>query len=151
MKSTHSEDLEFLRNIRGCFPSSKSQRQSEWFLIFLFGVFFPLFSIFVFFAWWPIVLNKDHLIILAYAFGTFILGMDLWKMRAVEYEFTGDEIIERRAGHTKKRIRIADIIETKIKISPHQLMIKTSDSKMAIQIVPSLKEVIQKKRINDGS
>jgi hypothetical protein len=145
MKSTHSEDLEFLRNIQGRFRSSKSQRQSEWFLILLSGIFFPLFSIFIFFAWRPTVLDKGNLIVLAYAFGTFILGMYLWKMRAVEYEFTGDEIIARHAGRIKNQIRIADIIETKVKISPHQLMIKTSDSKMTIQIVPSLKEVIQKK------
>src|ERR1700679_352598 len=116
MKSTRSEDLEFLRNIRGCFQNSKSQRQGEWLVIFLFTVFFPLFWLFIFFMWWPVILDKNHLIVLAFALGTFIAGIYLWKMRAVEYEFTGDEIIERRAGRIKKQLRITDIVETKVKI-----------------------------------
>ena len=145
MKVMRSEDLEFLQGIRGRFPNSKSQRQGEWFLIFLLGVFFPLFWLVVLFVGWPVVLDKDHSAVAAFAFGTFLGGVYLWKMRAVEYEFTGEEIIERRAGRIKNQIRIADIVETKIKISPHQLIIKTSSSKMMVQIVPSLNEVIQKK------
>jgi|ERR1700722_4814429 len=147
MKSTHSEDLEFLRNIRGRFQNSKSQQQGEWLIIFLFALFFPLFWLFFFFMWWPVILDINHLIILAFAFGTFIGGIYLWKMRAVEYEFTGDEIIERRAGRIKNQMRIGDIVETKVKISPHQLIIKTSSSKMTLQIIPSLKEAIQKKSV----
>jgi hypothetical protein len=48
--------------------------------------------------WSPVILDKNHLIVLVFALGTFIVGIYLWKMRAVEYEFTGNEIIERRAG-----------------------------------------------------
>jgi hypothetical protein len=145
MKAMRSEDLEFLQGIRGRFPNSKSQRQGEWLLIFLLGVFFPLFWLAVLFAWWPVVLDRDHLAVAAFALGTFVVGIYIWSDRAVEYEFTGDEIIERRAGRIKNQIRIADIVETKVKISPHQLIIKTSSSKMTVQIVPSLNEVIQKK------
>jgi hypothetical protein len=106
---------------------------------------FRYFGFFSFFAWWPVVLDKNHLIILTFAFGTFLVGIYIWKMRAVEYEFTGDEIIERRAGRIKSQIRIVDIIETKVKISPHELFIKTNNAKMTVQILPSLHEVIQKK------
>jgi hypothetical protein len=88
MKATRSEDLEFLREIRGCFGS----RRMMW---------------------------------------------------SVEYEFTGEEIIERRGGRIKNQIRISDITDTKVKISPHQLMLKTKNSKMTVQITPSLNEVIQ--------
>jgi hypothetical protein len=144
MKATLPDDLEILRNVRGRFPSSKSQRQGEWLLIFLLGVFFPLFWLAVFFAWWPAVLDKGHLIVLAFAFGTFIGGIHLWKTRALEYELTGDEIIERRGGRIKNQMRIADIIEIKIKISPYQLIIKTSSSKMTVQMIPSLNEAILK-------
>jgi hypothetical protein len=63
----------------------------------------------------------------------------------IEYEFTGEEVIERRGGRVKNQIRISDIIETKVKISPHQLILKTSNSKMTVQILPSLNEVIKKK------
>jgi len=61
----------------------------------------------------------------------------------VEYEFTGEEIIERRGGRIKNQIGISDITETKVKISPHQLMLKTKNSKMTVQITPSLNEVVQ--------
>jgi Pyruvate/2-oxoacid:ferredoxin oxidoreductase gamma subunit len=62
----------------------------------------------------------------------------------VEYEFTGEEIIERRGGHIKNQMRISDIIETKTKISPPQLILKTNNSRMTVQILPSLNEVIKK-------
>ena len=89
MKSAHSEDLEFLRKIRGCFGSRR-----------------------------------------------------MW---SVEYEFTGEEIIERRSGRVKNQIHISDIVGTEVKISSHQLILKTNNSKMTVQILPSLNEVIQNK------
>jgi hypothetical protein len=148
MKAASPEDLEFLHNIRGRFPSSKSQRQGEWLLILLFGVFFPLFSLFVFFAWWPVILDQDHLIVLAFAFGTFIGGIYIWRMRAVEYEFTGDEIIERRAGHIKNRICINNIVKIRIFFAgPCQTIIKTNNSEIKVQRIASLNETILKQAI----
>ena len=78
-------------------------------------------------------------------FGSFFLGVYFFKNRELEYEFTGDEIIERRAGDVKNRMLIADVNEARVRISPHQLILKASNSKMIIRIFPSLNEVIQKK------
>jgi preprotein translocase subunit SecF len=80
-----------------------------------------------------------------FAFLSLILSLSFWKDRSLEYEFTGEEIIERRAGRIKNRIRIADVIETKVKISPHELIIKTNSSKMTVIILPSLNATIQEK------
>ena len=88
MKATHSEDLEFLRKIRGCFGSRQ-----------------------------------------------------MW---LVEYEFTGEEIIERHGGRIKNQIRISDIIETDISFASKELKLKTNSSKMNIQVLPSLNKVIMK-------
>src|SRR5277367_6117720 len=87
MKSTHLEDLEFLRKIRGGFASI---------------------------AIWPI-----------------------------KYEFTGEEIIERRGKHIKNQIRISDVIEIKVLMKPHRMIIKTNNSKMIVRIISSLNAVIQ--------
>ncbi|MGD1088478.1 MAG: hypothetical protein ABR955_07100 [Verrucomicrobiota bacterium] len=95
MKATHSEDLEFLRTIRGCFGS----RHMMW---------------------------------------------------SVEYEFTGEELIERRGGRIKNQMRITDIIETRVLFGRNQMKLKTNNSKMTIQIVPPLNEVIQKVKLNDN-
>jgi hypothetical protein len=90
MKSTHSEDLECLKSIRGCFDSRR---------IF-----------------------------------------------CVEYEFTGKEIIERRGGRIKKQINISDIVETAVSFGqPNSLIVKTNNTTMKIQILPSLKGVIDQK------
>jgi hypothetical protein len=144
MKVTHSEDLEFLRNIHSQFQISKSQKQGEWLMILLFGAIFPALSLLFFFCDFPVIVDKDHLVCAAFTIGLFILDIYLFRMRAVEYEFTGEEIIERRGGRIKNQIRISDIIETKVKISPHQLTLKTNNSKMVVQIIPSLNEAIQK-------
>src|SRR6267142_5048313 len=87
MKSTHSEDLEFLRKIRGSFAS--------------IGI-------------WPI-----------------------------KYEFTDEEIIERRGKRIKNQIRISDVIETKVLINPHRMIIRTNNSEMTVRVIPSLNAVIQ--------
>jgi hypothetical protein len=90
MKSTHSEDLECLRSIRGRFGSRR---------IF-----------------------------------------------CVEYEFTGQEIIERHGGRIKKQINISDIVETAVSFGqPNSLIVKTNNTTMKIQILPSLKGVIDQK------
>jgi hypothetical protein len=87
MKSTHSENLQFLKNIRGCFGSRR-----------------------------------------------------MW---SVEYEFTGKEIIERRGGRKKNQISISDIIETEAPLGKKLMILKTNNSKIKIQIIPSLNEAIQ--------
>jgi hypothetical protein len=87
MKSIHSEDLEFLRKIRGSFAS--------------IGI-------------WPI-----------------------------KYEFTGEKIIERHGKRIKNQIRISDVIETKVLINPHRMVIKTNNSEMTVRVIPCLNAVIQ--------
>ena len=93
MKSTHSEDLEFLKNIRGCFGSRR-----------------------------------------------------MW---SVEYEFTGKEIIERRGGRIKNQISISDIIETEAPLGQKLMILKTNNSKLKIQIIPSLLEAIKKEEARE--
>jgi hypothetical protein len=89
MKPTHSEDLECLRRIRGCFGSRR---------IF-----------------------------------------------CVEYEFTGEQIIERRGGRIKKEINISDVIETKVKFGrPNQMIVTTPGTTMKIQVIPSLNKAVQR-------
>jgi preprotein translocase subunit SecF len=141
MKATHSEDLEFLREIRGRFQSAKSQRQSEWGLIIVFMLFGILCCLTAIFS----IGNKYRFGFGIFALGEFLVAIYVFLIRAVEYEFTGEEIIERRAGKIKNQIRISDIVEMKVKISPHQLIVKTNNSKMIVRIPPSLNEVIQKK------
>jgi len=77
--------------------------------------------------------------------GLFALTANLWRDRWLEYEFTGDEIIEKRAGRERNRIIISDIIEVQVKMSPFEMVLKTGSSKMAVHVFPSLNEVIQKR------
>jgi hypothetical protein len=69
----------------------------------------------------------------------------LWRDRGLEYEFTGDEIIELRAGRIRNRLHISDVLEIKVNISSHQMILKTSNLKMTVRIFSSLNEAIQKK------
>jgi len=151
MKSTHPEDLEFLRNIHGRFQDLDVKRRNEWGPIFLLGVFFPLSLVVVFFAWPPMTLDRVHLVIAAMILGSFMGGIDLWRKRAVEIEFTGEEIIERRGGQIRNRMFISNIIETRVLPFSHRLVLKTNNSKMDILIFPSLNEVIQKKVVVEMS
>jgi len=66
------------------------------------------------------------------------------RMWSVEYEFTGEEVIERRGGRIKNQIRISDIVETKVRHGFNQMILKTNSSQMIVQITPSLNEVIMK-------
>ena len=65
----------------------------------------------------------------------------LW---CIEYEFTGEEIIERRSGRIKMQLRIFDIIETKAILSPPQLVLSTPAARMKVQMSPELYAVIQR-------
>lgn len=139
------EDLEFLRGIRGRFQGSKSQQQGEWFLIFFALAFFPALFLVLFFAVRPIGVDQIHFFCMAMGLVSFITGIQIFRRRGVEYEFTGEEIVEKRGGKIKSQIRISEIIETEVPIGMSRMILKTNNSKMAVQIVPSLNEVIQKK------
>jgi hypothetical protein len=67
------------------------------------------------------------------------------RMWCVEYEFTGEEIIERRGGREKKRIKISDIVESKIPLGSKRMILKTNSTEMRVQIFPALNEVIKKR------
>jgi hypothetical protein len=82
-----------------------------------------------------------------------VAGVQIWRMSAVEYEFTGDEIIEKRKGRIRNRLFISNILEASVIVNQSKiqnLILKTSNSgiNIQIQIVPSLAEVIQKETAN---
>jgi hypothetical protein len=145
MKRTHSEDLQFLRDFHGRFQDTTSHRQVEWFAIVLMGVFFPAL-IFALICLFPPMTLAHNLFFAAMILGSFLTGAQVWRERAVEYEFTGDEVIERRRRRIKHRVLISDITETRVTI--RTLVLKTNHSKIIIQIFPSLREAIQKKAAN---
>jgi len=138
----HSEDLELLRKIRGRFQDSISNQRRDLVVLFLFGIIFPAILL-LFFFFDP---ERFRFVFAAMALVSIILCALIWRDRNVEYEFTGDEIIERRGGRTRNRMRISDIIETKVEFSPHyhQLKLNSISSKMTIHIFPDLNAVIQK-------
>ena len=142
MRRPTEEDLQFLRDIRGRFQDLKSHQIGEKVLCFLFLVFFPVLFLLAFF-FDP---EQSRWGFAAIAFvSSFCSAVFIWRDRGLEYEFAGDEIIERRAGRIRKRIRISDVVDINNKISPRQMILKTDDSKMTVRIFHSLNEVIQKK------
>ncbi len=145
MKTTHPEDLEFLRNIHGRFQDSDPKRRYEWVAVLIALVFFPALSVVMFFTFTPMSLDRHHLFIVTINLVGFISAVQYWRMRPVEIEFTGEEIIERRRGQIRNRMRISNIIETRVLPFSHRLILKTNNSKMNILIFPSLNKVIQKK------
>jgi hypothetical protein len=63
----------------------------------------------------------------------------------MEYEFTGEEIIERKRGQIQRQIRISDIIETNIStgiLGYQSILLKTNSSQLNITIFPDLKQVL---------
>jgi hypothetical protein len=134
------EDLEILQEIRGRFQSLKSQRQGEWALIFIFSVMFPI----IFLCFFYLDPEQNRWWFAGIVFISLVSSMHIWKERSLEYQFTGEEIIEQRGGKIKNRIQIRDIIDVKIVIRPYKIILKTSNSKMEIQIVPSLNEALLK-------
>jgi hypothetical protein len=141
MTSTLGEDLEYLRSIRGRFQNSKSNQQSEWACIFLFAFLVPA----VFFLLCSFAGGQGHWFFAGCAVASFALGVSTWRNRGVEYEFMGDEIIEKRGGQVRNRVRIYDIVEVRVKFRPRQLIVKTNHSQMSISLVPSLNEIIRQK------
>jgi hypothetical protein len=141
MKRPTEEDLQFLCDIHGRYQDSKEGQLKEKFFYFLFGVLFPLLLLIFFF----IGGSTYFWVLAAPAIGLFSLMAILWRDRGLEYEFTGDEIIELRAGRIRNRLRISDVLEIKVNISPHQMILNTSNLKMTVRIFPSLNEAIQKK------
>lgn len=141
MRPPTSEDLQFLRDIRGRFEDSKQNQILEKVSYVLFSIIFPIFFLIIF----AICHDSVRWIFIAFAAVTFAFAALLWRDRGLEYEFTGDEIIERRARRERNRIIISGIIEARAGISSPELFLKTGSSKMTVHIFPSLNELIQKK------
>lgn len=141
MKSPTDEDLQFLRDIRGRFEDSKPNQRREWMCITLFSVVFPAFFLVAFFF----DREHGHWIFVAAALLSLFFIFFVWRDRGLTYEFNGIEIIEMRGGRVRNTMAISNIIETDVNISPNQLILKSSNSRMTVRILPSLNEVIQKK------
>jgi hypothetical protein len=140
MRRPTAEDLQLLREIRGRFSDTKSNQIRDYFAYFLVGVLFPVFFLAIYFF-----LNDPHLwLLVLMSLGSFILAAILWRDRNLEYEFTGDEIIERRAGRVRNQIQISRIVNADVKILEHILTLETENSKMTIRILAPLNEVIQR-------
>ena len=71
------------------------------------------------------------------------MDVQIWRGRGVEYEFTGEEVIERRRGQVHGRVPIVEILETRVLINPHRMILRTTCAKMEVRIYPALNEVIQ--------
>lgn len=112
-------------------------------LILFFGVFNPAVSL-VYIAATPMALDWGRLLFGGVGVGSLIGGVQLWRRRAVEYEFTGEEIIERRRGEVHGRVPIADILEIRVLMNPHRMILRMNNAKMDVRIFPSLNEVIQR-------
>jgi hypothetical protein len=147
MRPPTSEDLEFLRSIRGRFRDTVSKQWAERLLIFLFLIASPAlwFSILILLFRPVFSFDIDHLLLWVVACGSLWGGFVLFRDRDLEYEFTGDEIIERRAGRKRNQIIISDVMDMQVEMSPFKMILKTGSSKVAILIFPALNEVIQKK------
>jgi hypothetical protein len=140
MRPPTPEDLEFLRSVRGRFQDTKFNRVRDNILFFVLGILFPMLFLAFFFIFQPL-----RSLFAVGAFGLFALTANLWRDRGLEYEFTGEEIIERRAGGIRKRMQISEIVNVDTNIFEPIFTLKTQNLKMTIQILPSLNEVIQKK------
>src|SRR5580698_2004691 len=140
MRPPTPEDLQFLRDIRGRFEDWK--RNQIWGKVFyvLFFIIFPIFFLTVFI----ICHDSVRWIFIAFTVVTFVLTALLWRDRGLEYEFTGDEIIERRAGRVRNRVQISNIVNADVNILEHILTLETQNSKMIVHIFYSLNEAIQK-------
>ena len=146
MKSLTQEELQFLRDLRGKFEDSPSNQRSYLLCVLLFASLFPaLFVLGLIFK--P---HQNHSLFALLAVLSWVPVYFIWRDRGVAYEFNGTDIIETRAGREKNRIAIADITETGVQKSPHQLILKSANSKMVIQMVPSLEEAIEKKEAETG-
>jgi hypothetical protein len=143
MKNPTANDLDFLRRIRGRFQDIKSHQQGEWLLIFLFGCAFPGLFLAIFFLSPPVLLDQVHWFFILLIVASLIIAGHFWLIRGLEYEFTGEEIIERRRGKIQNRLVISDIIKMDVKIQPHQMILKTGKSKMTVTIFKSLNDTIQ--------
>ena len=144
MKATHSEDLEFLRRIRGRFQDTTSHRQGERFVILLVAATTAVLFSALLHASPPLTTGRHHVFYIAMILGSVIMGAQLWRALAVEYEFTGEEIIERRAGRIHGRILISKIVETRVLMQRHRLIVRTQNANMSIRIFPLLNEAIQR-------
>ncbi len=113
-------DIALLSSIRGRFRFSRHER----FLHRLFGalcaVVFPSIMLYALFEHglpkWP--LARDELVCAIVAPLSFALGVFLWCSVDGEYEFTGVEIVYRKAGSVRWRLPIASITRVRVEVLP---------------------------------
>lgn len=144
MKASHLENIGLLRKIRGNFRDSIATQRRELMMAFLFLIIFPAILLFFFLA----DPQEGRLVFLVLALASIFGGILFWMGRGpVEYEFTGEEIIEKRRGKIKKRLQIDAVVETKTIILTRSRrefwVLKTRDSAMVIQLIPLLSEAVQ--------
>ena len=110
------DDIALFRCIRGRFRSSWRERALPRFYAALFCVITPTLLVYALFQFGiprpPLSGDQWTCIIMAPV--SFALGVFFWCTADVEYEFTGDEILCRRAGSLRWRLPIASIIETRV-------------------------------------
>ena len=109
-------DIALLRSIRGRFRASRGERWLPRLFAVLFCVITPgllVYALFQFGVPRP-PFSADQWTCIVMAPVSFALGVFLWCTADVEYEFTGDEILYRRAGSVRWRLPIASITDTRV-------------------------------------
>jgi hypothetical protein len=140
MLSDLSENLQLLREVRGSFQDHSKNQTVEWCVIFIFLLIVPVALATLFLITRPLAMNSDHWILAVMIVGSLFTGFSVFVERGlVEYEFTGDEIIEKLRGRIKMQIHIIDVTDVKVfYLGRHISILKTSQSEMKILRIPSL-------------
>ncbi len=106
---TPPDDITLLSSIRGRFRFSRHERFLHRFFAALCAVVFPSIMLYALFEHgvpqWP--LSLDQLACAVVAPMSFALGLFLWFSVDGEYQFTGNEIVYRKAGFVRWRLPIA--------------------------------------------
>lgn len=144
MLSDLSENLQILRGVRGSFQDHSKNQTVEWVLIFVFLLMAPVALAALFLLTHPLTMDGNHWILAVMIGLSLFAGFSIFVQRGlIEYEFTGDEIIEKLNGRVKRRIRISDVTNVKVfYLGRYISILKTSGSEMKVRRIPSLVEVI---------
>lgn len=101
-----------MRRVRGRFASSGGERGFPRVLGVTFGVALPALFVYVLLReggiprWPP---SGDQWALLVVTVASVPLGLMFWRHADYEYGFTGDEIVYRRRGRVRWRVRLASV------------------------------------------
>lgn len=155
MLTITTDDIDFLKRIRGRFVPTKREDFPLLFNVLLMGICIPISFSFILLhdgiPKWP--LDGDHWALVVMTVSSFLLGWLFWNIYGSEYEFTDTGVILWRRGRKKREILFSEV--EKIDVHSDQrapaIILEANGRRFRILLHQSLKTYINQMNIEQAA